>query len=80
VFRGPVVRIMPFGAFVELPGGKDGLVHISQLADRRVAKVEDVLKMGDEVIVKVIEIDDMGRINLTMSRVSEEDKKHIFGE
>lgn len=80
VFRGPVVRIMPFGAFVELPGGKDGLVHISQLADHRVAKVEDVVKMGDMVVVKVMEIDDMGRINLTMSRVSEEDKKHIFGE
>ncbi|MBN3033376.1 MAG: polyribonucleotide nucleotidyltransferase [Candidatus Saganbacteria bacterium] len=80
VFRGPVVRIMPFGAFVELPGGKDGLVHISQLAERRVAKVEDVVKMGDMVVVKVIEIDDMGRINLTMSRVSAEDKKHIYGE
>jgi polyribonucleotide nucleotidyltransferase len=80
VFRGPVVRLMPFGAFVELPGGKDGLVHISQLAERRVAKVEDVVKMGDMVVVKVMEIDDMGRINLTMSHVTDEDKKHIFGE
>jgi len=78
VFRNKVVRIMPFGAFVELPGGKDGLVHISQLADRRVAKVEDVVKVGDEVTVKVIEIDDMGRINLTMKGVSEEDRKRII--
>ncbi len=77
VFKAPVVRIMAFGAFVELPGGKDGLVHISQLSERRVAKVEDVVKIGDEVIVKVGEIDDMGRINLTMKGVTEEDKKRI---
>ena len=75
VFRAPVVRIMAFGAFVELPGGKDGLVHISQLSEKRVAKVEDVVKIGDEVIVKVGEIDDMGRINLTMKGISEDDKK-----
>ncbi len=75
VFRAPVVRIMAFGAFVELPGGKDGLVHISQLSDQRVGKVEDVVKIGDEVVVKVGEIDEMGRINLTMKGISEEDKK-----
>lgn len=77
VFKSKVVRIMNFGAFCELPGGKDGLVHISQLDDRRVAKVEDVLKIGDEVVVKVLEIDDMGRINLTKKGVTEEDKKRI---
>lgn len=77
VFSAKVVRIMPFGAFVELPGGKDGLVHISQLSERRVAKVEDVVKLSDDVIVKVVEIDDMGRINLTMKNVTEEDKKRL---
>jgi len=65
-YTGKVARIMNFGAFVEILPGKDGLVHISQLADRRVAKVEDVVKIGDTVKVKVIEIDDMGRINLSM--------------
>lgn len=78
VFKGPVVRLMNFGAFVELPGGKDGLVHISQLADHRIAKVEDAVKVGEEIIVKVVEIDDMGRINLTRKGVTEEDKKRII--
>ena len=68
---------MNFGAFVSLPGGKDGLVHISQLSPERVGRVEDVVKVGQEVTVKVIEIDDMGRINLTMKGVSDEDKKRI---
>jgi polyribonucleotide nucleotidyltransferase len=65
VFTGKVVRIMNFGAFVELLPGKDGMVHISELADHRVDKVEDVIKVGDEITVKVIEIDNMGRINLS---------------
>jgi polyribonucleotide nucleotidyltransferase len=78
VFRSKVVRIMAFGAFIELPGGKDGLVHISQLADKRVNKVEDVVKVGDEVTVKVGEIDDMGRINLTMKGVTAEDRKRAI--
>ena len=65
VYLGKVVRIMPFGAFVELLPGKDGMVHISKLAHKRVDKVEDVVKIGDEILVKVIEIDDKGRINLT---------------
>jgi polyribonucleotide nucleotidyltransferase len=65
IYLGKVTRIMNFGAFVEIFPGKEGLVHISQLADRRVAKVEDVVKVGDEIPVKVIEIDDMGRINLS---------------
>ena len=78
VFHSKVVRIMDFGAFCEIPGGKDGLVHISQLAPQRVARVEDVLKLDDEVIVKVIEIDDKGRINLTMKGVTEDDKKRAM--
>jgi polyribonucleotide nucleotidyltransferase len=65
IFTGKVVRIMNFGAFVELLPGKDGLVHISELEDHRVDKVEDVVKIGDEITVKVIEIDNQGRINLS---------------
>src|SRR3989344_2171777 len=65
VFKGKVVRIMDFGAFVELAGGKDGMCHISELAWHRVGKVEDAVKLGDELEVKVVEIDHMGRINLS---------------
>jgi polyribonucleotide nucleotidyltransferase len=78
VFNGEVVRIMNFGAFVDLPGGKDGLVHISQLSDHRVARVEDAVKLGQEVTVKVTEIDDMGRINLTLKGVTAEDKQRAI--
>ena len=66
VYKGKVVRLMAFGAFVELLPGKDGLVHISELAEGRVDKVEDVVKVDDEVTVRVIDIDNLGRINLTM--------------
>ena len=66
VFTGKVVRIMNFGAFVQLAPNKDGMVHISKLSDKRVGKVEDVVNIGDEVTVKVTEVDKMGRINLTM--------------
>ena len=66
VLTGKVVRIMNFGAFVQLSPNKDGMVHISKLADGRVDKVEDVVNIGDEVTVKVQEVDKMGRINLTM--------------
>ncbi|MCL2679272.1 MAG: polyribonucleotide nucleotidyltransferase [Dehalococcoidia bacterium] len=65
IFTGKVVRIMNFGAFVSLLPGKDGMVHISELENRRVDKVEDVVKIGDEVTVKVIEIDNQGRVNLS---------------
>ena len=65
VYTGKVKRIEKFGAFVEVLPGKDGLVHISELEHRRVAQVEDVLKIGDVVEVKVIEIDNQGRINLS---------------
>jgi len=65
IYYGKVVRIIPIGAFVELVPGKDGMVHISKLENRRVEKVEDVLKEGDMTWVKVMEIDDRGRINLS---------------
>lgn len=65
IYKGVVTRLMSFGAFVEIAPGKEGLVHISKLADKRVEKVEDVVNVGDEVIVKVTEIDDQNRINLS---------------
>jgi polyribonucleotide nucleotidyltransferase len=65
VYLGRVTRIIPIGAFVELLPGKEGMIHISQLADHRVGKVEDEVGVGDEVIVKVREIDNKGRVNLT---------------
>ncbi|MEO1783120.1 MULTISPECIES: polyribonucleotide nucleotidyltransferase [Enterococcus] len=76
VYLGKVVRIEKFGAFVNLTKGKDGLVHISQLANERVDKVEDVLKLGDEVLVKVTEIDRQGRINLSRKALLKDDKKN----
>ncbi len=66
IYTGKVVRIMNFGAFVELAPNKDGMVHISKLSEKRVEKVEDVVNIGDEVTVKVMEIDKMGRVNLSM--------------
>jgi len=65
VYFGKVTRIIQIGAFVEILPGKEGMIHISQLADYRVGKVEDEVAVGDEVVVKVREIDSRGRINLT---------------
>jgi len=65
IYKGKVVRIMNFGAFVEIAPGKDGLVHISKLDNSRVEKVEDIVSIGDEIVVKVMEIDSQGRINLS---------------
>src|SRR5581483_9830622 len=65
IYTGKVVRILPFGAFVEILPGKDGLVHISELAEGRVNSVEDVVSIGDEIMVMVTEIDQLGRINLS---------------
>lgn len=65
IFKGKVTRLMSFGAFVEIAPGKEGLVHISKLDTKRVEKVEDVVSVGDEIVVKVIEIDDQGRLNLS---------------
>ncbi|MBC8273590.1 MAG: polyribonucleotide nucleotidyltransferase, partial [Chloroflexi bacterium] len=69
VYTGKVTRLTNFGAFVEILPGKEGLVHISELADYRVSKVEDIVKVGDEIMVKVIEIDHMGRVNLSRRAV-----------
>lgn len=73
IYKGTVTRLMTFGAFVAVGGGKEGLVHKSKITKERVEKVEDFLKIGQEVMVKVTEIDDQGRINLTM-RYNEEEK------
>jgi len=73
VYTGKVTRLMDFGAFVEVLPGKEGLVHISELADHRVASVEDEVKVGDEVMVKVIEIDRMGRVNLSRRAVFQDE-------
>jgi len=72
VFQGEVKRIMDFGAFVQIPGGQEGLVHISQLAPFRVNKVEDIVKVGDTIPVKVLEIDEQGRINLSLKEAQKD--------
>ncbi|MCP9817711.1 polyribonucleotide nucleotidyltransferase [Synechococcus sp. GreenBA-s] len=68
-FQGTVTRVIPIGAFVEILPGKEGMIHISQLSEARVEKVEDVVKVGDQVTVRVREIDNRGRINLTLRGV-----------
>ena len=75
VYLGKVVRIMNFGAFVELAPGKDGLVHISKLSNEHVKRVEDVVNIGDEILVRVTEIDRQGRVNLTRKGLLPGDKK-----
>ncbi|MFC5463718.1 polyribonucleotide nucleotidyltransferase [Lederbergia graminis] len=75
MYLGKVKRIEKFGAFVELFAGKDGLVHISQLAEERVNKVEDVVSIGDEILVKVLEIDNQGRVNVSRKAVLKEQKE-----
>ncbi|MGI6160858.1 MAG: polyribonucleotide nucleotidyltransferase [Christensenellales bacterium] len=80
VYLGRVTRIMNFGAFVELLPGKEGMVHISKLEHHRVEKVEDVVNIGDEILVKVIEIDEKGRVNLTRKDLIPNDKPKQDGE
>ncbi|MGI5929001.1 polyribonucleotide nucleotidyltransferase [Pseudoflavonifractor sp.] len=81
LYYGKVVRILTFGAFVELAPGKDGMVHISKLADRRVEKVEDVVNIGDMIWVKVTDIDEKGRVNLSYKDALKEIKaKQAAGE
>jgi polyribonucleotide nucleotidyltransferase len=75
MYLGKVRRIEKFGAFVEIFPGKDGLVHISELAEERVGKVEDILKLGDEILVKVTEIDKQGRVNLSRKAVLKEQRE-----
>lgn len=71
IYDGKVTRIMNFGAFVDIGGGREGLLHISKISNKRVEKVEDVLAVGDEIKVKVYEIDNQDRINLTMKDLEE---------
>ncbi|MFN4865275.1 MAG: polyribonucleotide nucleotidyltransferase [Cyanobium sp.] len=73
VFSGAVTRVIPIGAFVEILPGKEGMIHISQLSESRVEKVEDVVNVGDQVTVRVREIDNRGRINLTLRGVPQGD-------
>jgi polyribonucleotide nucleotidyltransferase len=73
VFTGSVTRVIPIGAFVEILPGKEGMIHISQLSEARVEKVEDVVNVGDQVTVRVREIDNRGRINLTLRGVPQAD-------
>ena len=81
IYEGKVKRVEKFGAFVELFSGKDGLVHISELALERVGKVEDVVKIGDVITVKVIEIDKQGRVNLSRKvLLKEEQEKEVAKE
>jgi polyribonucleotide nucleotidyltransferase len=75
MYLGKVKRIEKFGAFVEIFAGKDGLVHISELAEERVGKVEDVVKIGDELLVKVTEIDKQGRVNLSRKAILKEQRE-----
>ncbi|MCM3665581.1 polyribonucleotide nucleotidyltransferase [Mesobacillus subterraneus] len=75
MYLGKVRRIEKFGAFVEIFPGKDGLVHISELAEERVGKVEDILKLGDEILVKVTEIDKQGRVNLSRKAVLKDQRE-----
>jgi polyribonucleotide nucleotidyltransferase len=72
VYKGKVLVIRDYGAFVELKKGKDGLLHISQISDKRISNVEEVLSLGQEVLVKVIKIDELGRVSLTMKGIDEE--------
>lgn len=74
IYYGKVVRLMNFGAFVNIMPNKDGMVHISKMADHRIEKVEDAVNVGDMVWVKITEIDDKGRINLSMKDVKDEEK------
>jgi len=75
IYKGKVLRITKFGAFVEILPGKEGLVHISQLDERRISRVEDVVREGDEIIVKLVEIDGEGRIVLSRKQALSESKK-----
>ena len=73
IYEGTVVKIMDFGAFVQIMPGTDGLVHISQLADHRVAKVTDIVKEGDKIKVKVLEVNRDGKIRLSLKAALEEE-------
>ncbi len=80
IFSGSITRIIPIGAFVEILPGKEGMIHISQLSEARVEKVEDVVKVGDQVTVRVREIDNRGRINLTLRGVAQNGSMNNYPE
>lgn len=80
IMKGKVVRIIPIGAFVELGGGKDGMVHISQVCNERIETIEPHLSIGQECIVKIIKIDEKGRVNLTIKGVTDEEKAQFAAQ
>ncbi|SPX42792.1 polynucleotide phosphorylase/polyadenylase [Haemophilus influenzae] len=80
IYKGKVTRLADFGAFVAIVGNKEGLVHISQIAEERVEKVSDYLQVGQEVNVKVVEIDRQGRIRLTMKDLAPKQETEINQE
>ena len=80
IYRGKVVTIKEFGAFVEFLPGKDGLVHISELANFRVKKTEDIVKMGDEISVKCLGVDEKGRVRLSRKAAMEERDAEMAGK
>ena len=75
IYKGTITRLMTFGAFVEIAPGKEGLIHISKMANKRVAKVEDVVAIGDEVMVKLVEVDKQGRLNFSIKDAMETTEK-----
>lgn len=75
IYKGTITRLMTFGAFVEIAPGKEGLIHISKMANKRVAKVEDVVAVGDEVMVKLVEVDKQGRLNFSIKDAMEATEK-----
>jgi len=77
LYKGVVSKIVDFGAFVTILPGKDGLVHISQIAQERVENVTDFLKEKQEIVVRVLKIDDRGKISLTMKDITDEDKASV---
>ena len=72
IYKGVVAKIMDFGAFVEIMPNASGLVHISEIAENRIEKVTDVLKVGQEVMVKLVQIDDVGRLNLSIKQAKKQ--------
>ena len=80
IYRGKVVTIKEFGAFVEFLPGRDGLVHISELANFRVKKTEDIVKVGDEILVKCLGVDEKGRVRLSRKAAMEERDKEVAGK
>ena len=80
IYHGKVVKTVDFGAFVNFMGAKDGLVHISELAPERVGKTTDVVNVGDEVKVKLIGIDDRGKVKLSLKSVDQETGEDISGK